>query len=190
MPKKISYNSPVILTFFLLSLISLILGYITSGYTNKLLFSVYRAPLSDPLYYIRIFTHVLGHVNFSHFFSNMLIILLVGPILEEKYGSKVLFYLIMFTALMTGIFNNIFFQTTLLGASGIAFMFITLVSFVNTDSGSVPLTLILISLMYMGNEMYLGITKPSNISRITHIIGGLMGVFFGFLLNNNRRYYD
>ncbi len=185
--KRISYNSPVILTFVLISLFSLILGAITNGVSTQYFFSVFRSSFSDPLSYVRIFTHVLGHANFEHFFSNMLIILLIGPVLEEKYGSKIILYLIIFTALITGLFNIIFFETSLLGASGIAFMFILLASFVNIKRGEIPLTLILISLMYIGNEIYLGLTRPDNISRITHIIGGILGAFFGFILNTDRR---
>lgn len=189
MVKKVNYNSPVILSFFFLSLFSLILGYFTNGTSTRLLFTTYRAPLLDPLMYIRLVTHVLGHANVEHFFSNMLIILLVGPILEEKYGSLVLFYLIVATALITGLFNNIFFTTGLLGASGVAFMFIILVSFVNVKEGTIPLTLILVSVMYIGQEIYQGVIDESNISRITHILGGFLGGIFGFLLNN-RRIYD
>ncbi len=183
---KISYNSPVILTFVLVALLSLILGGLTGGYTTSLFFSVYRAPFSDPLAYIRIFTHIFGHANFEHFFGNMLIILLVGPVLEEKYGAKIMIYLIIFTALITGLFNIIFFSSALLGASGVAFMFIVLSSFVNIKAKKIPLTLILISVMYIGNEIYLSFTSIDNVSRITHIIGGLLGVFFGYLLNTRR----
>ncbi len=183
---KISYNSPVILTFALVSFISLILGAITGGFTTQLLFSVYRSPLTDPLSYIRIFTHVLGHVNFQHFFGNMTIILLVGPTLEEKYGSKIIFYLIIFTALITGLFNVMMFRTALLGASGIAFMFIILSSFVNMKKGQIPLTLVLISVMYIGNEIYLSFVSADNISRITHILGGSLGAVFGYVLNTKK----
>ncbi len=183
---KISYNSPVILTFVLISLFSLILGFVTNGASTTLLFSVYRCSLTDPLGYIRIFTHVLGHANFEHFFGNMLIILLIGPVLEEKYGGKMLIYLILFTALITGLFNVIFFSSALLGASGVAFMFIVLSSFVNIKSKKIPLTLILISVMYIGNEIFLSFTSVDNVSRITHIIGGLLGAFFGYLLNTKK----
>lgn len=192
MQKKISYNSPVILTFFCFSLVSLILGNYTNGFTTRLLFSVYRSPINDPLAYIRIFCHVLGHVNFAHFFNNMLIILLVGPLLEEKYGSIILFYLIVATALITGLFHIIFFKGALLGASGIAFMFIVLTSFTNVKSDKIPITLILVSFMYIGNEIYLSIAQEDNVSRITHILGGLLGAFFGIILNryNKGRKYD
>lgn len=187
---KIKYNSPVILTFVLICLLVLILGGLTGNKSTLLLFSVYKSPLSDPLFYFRLFSHVLGHVNFQHFFSNMLIILLVGPILEEKYGSKITFYLIIFTALITGIFNVIFFNTKLLGASGIAFMLILLSSFVNIKKGEIPITLILIAFMYIGNEIYLGIVSDDNISRMTHILGGALGAFFGFVLNTEGVSYD
>ncbi len=181
--KKISYNSPVILTFFFICLGALILSFITMGKTNELFFSVYRSSLKDPLTYIRLVGHIFGHANFSHFFGNMLIILLIGPILEEKYGSKIIIILIVVTALITGLFNMIFTSNMLLGASGVAFMFIILISIVNFEKGKIPLTLILIFIMYIGNEVVLGITSVDNVSRITHILGGVIGGFFGYVLN-------
>ncbi|MCM1578679.1 MAG: rhomboid family intramembrane serine protease, partial [Ruminococcus sp.] len=77
----ITYNSPVILTFTLISLAALIIGGITGGRSTTLLFSVYRSPLSDPLTYLRLFTHVLGHSGISHYMGNFTVILLVGPML-------------------------------------------------------------------------------------------------------------
>ncbi len=184
--KKISYNSPVILTFFFISLGALILNTITMGNTNILFFSVYESSFANPLTYIRLVGHVFGHVNFSHFFSNMLVLLLIGPILEEKYSSKIIAILIVVTAVITGLFNMIFTDNMLLGASGIAFMFIMLISTVNFEKGKIPLTLILISIMYIGNEIFLGLTSADNVSRITHILGGVIGAIFGYVLNAKR----
>ena len=53
----------MILTFFLLSLGALFLGQWTGGWTTKHLFCVYRGSLKDPLFYIRLFGHVLGHAS-------------------------------------------------------------------------------------------------------------------------------
>ena len=64
--KRIQYNSPVSLTFALASLGVLLLGEISGGYITRLLFCVYSSPLSDPLTYIRVFTHVLGHADYQH----------------------------------------------------------------------------------------------------------------------------
>ncbi len=85
---RLSYNAPVVISFALASLLALILNWVTGGKSNSLLFSVYRAPLRDPLSWLRVFLHVLGHAGYAHFMGNMMLILVVGPPLEEKYGSR------------------------------------------------------------------------------------------------------
>ena len=126
----IRFNAPVVLSFALLSLLALILDSVTGGYTTSEFFCVYRSSLSDPFTYVRFFGHVLGHADYSHYMSNMLLLLLIGPTLEEKYGSKTLLMTIAVTALVTGVVNFVFFPTTaLLGASGVVFMMIVLSSF-------------------------------------------------------------
>ena len=179
----IQYNAPVVLTFSVISLVVLIIGMATSHNSTWLLFSVYRSSVADPLAYLRIFTHVLGHVSFEHFFSNFLMLLMLGPILEERYGSRQMIYLIVFTAFITGLFQIIFFSTALTGASGIIFMFMILSGFTNSKQGKIPLTLILLVLIFIGREVFYGITLDDNISRTTHIVGGICGAIFGFLIN-------
>ena len=100
--KKLQYNSPVILTFFLLSLGVLLLDWITGGWTTLHAFCVYRSSLADPLFYVRLFGHVLGHADFDHFLGNMLLLLVIGPPLEEKYGSRTLLAGILLTAGVSG----------------------------------------------------------------------------------------
>lgn len=84
----ILYNSPVILTFALLSLLALGLGKLTDGWTTQNLFCVYRASLTDWLTYPRFFLHVLGHPDFAAYCSNIVILLVVGPMAEERFGGK------------------------------------------------------------------------------------------------------
>ncbi|MGN0666727.1 MAG: rhomboid family intramembrane serine protease [Huintestinicola sp.] len=180
---RLSYNSPVILTYAIIAFAALILDLITGGKTNMLLFSVYRAPLSDPLFYFRLFGHVIGHSGIDHFVGNFMIILLVGPMLEEKYGSKKLLLMILFTALITGLINVIFFPTGLLGASGIAFMLILLSSFANNSSGQLPLTFVFVALFYLGGEILDGLFVQDNISQMAHIIGGGCGCVFGWAIS-------
>ena len=179
----VQYNSPVVLTFAAISFFVVILGNITNHASTFALFAVYRSSFADPLAYIRIFGHIFGHVNFEHFFNNFLTLLLVGPILEEKYGAKKLIYTIAFTAVITGFVQIIFFDTALLGASGIAFMFMILASFANMRSGRIPLTLIVVFAVFLGREVISGITIDDSISRVTHIVGGICGAIFGFIIN-------
>lgn len=84
---KLSYNAPVTLTFALLALTALVLDHFTGGWTTVHLFSVYRCSLSDPLAFFRFFGHVLGHSGIQHFMGNMLFILLLGPTVEDRFGS-------------------------------------------------------------------------------------------------------
>lgn len=124
--KKIDYNAPVVLSFALLSFFVLLLGEATGGAITLKYFCVYRSSLADPLTYFRLFSHVLGHANLQHYASNMLLLLILGPMLEEKYGSKMILEMIVVTAFVTGVINFIFFTNGLLGASGIVFMMIIL----------------------------------------------------------------
>ena len=188
---KIQYNAPVVLTFSLLSAAVLLLNAITSGWTNTYLFSVYRSSLADPLFYIRLFGHVLGHANFEHFVNNFIIILLAGPMLEEKYGSKRMILMLAVTAFVTGLIYVIFApRVGLLGASGIGFMMILLASFVNLKRGKIPVTLILCVVVFIGREIASGLTTDDNVSQLTHILGGLCGAAFGFFANKDTLMAD
>ena len=182
---RLQYNSPVILTFALFSTIVLILSSITDGRSNTFLFMVYRSSFTDPLAYVRVFTHAIGHANLDHFLNNFLMILLVGPMLEEKYGSKSLVIMIIITAFVTGIVHLITSTGAMLGASGIVFMLILLSSFTNIQKGRIPLTLILALALFIGREIISSVTTDTNIAHLAHIIGGICGASFGFLLNKS-----
>ncbi len=183
-PIRIQYNSPVVLTFALVSLLALVLGIVTGGTSTTALFCVYRAPLTNPLTWIRLFTHVLGHASLEHYVGNMMLFLLLGPMIEEKYGSLPLLGLIVVTAAATGAFNMLVFPgSALLGASGIVFMLIILSSMVRLEEGKIPLTMILVVIIYLGQEVYNGIALADNVSQLTHILGGVCGGAGGWLLN-------
>ncbi|MCR5664671.1 MAG: rhomboid family intramembrane serine protease [Oscillospiraceae bacterium] len=180
---RLQYNSPAVLSFSLAALAALLLGYVTRGRATALFFSVYRSPLTDLLTYPRFFLHVLGHQNFEHFIGNIMLILVVGPPMEEKYGSRSLIWAIAVTALVSGLVNWLFFPgTALLGASGIVFMLIVMSSLSGMKDGCIPVTLILVLLLYLGREVVNGITLSDNVSQLTHIVGGLCGAFLGLSL--------
>jgi membrane associated rhomboid family serine protease len=132
----------------------------------------------------RLVSHIAGHQNWAHFMGNFTFILLLGPMLEEKYGSGRLLAMILFTGFITGVLNILFFSTGLMGASGIVFMFIILSSFANIRSGDIPLTFILVVSLFLIKEV-LDILKQDNVSQFAHILGGVAGSFFGFRSQRN-----
>ena len=181
--RRIQYNSPVVLNFALLSLLALVLGVFTGGWTTARFFCVYRSSLLDPLTYVRMFCHVLGHSGWTHYSGNILLMLVIGPQLEERFGSRPLLICIVATALITGLIQFIFFPgTALMGASGIVFMMILMASTGGGRSGGIPLTLILVALFYIGGEVTTALTTADNISQLSHIIGGVCGAVLSIAL--------
>lgn len=179
--KKLHYNSPVILTFFFLSLTALILDVASHGWTTRNLFSVYRSPIT-PLFFVRLFGHVLGHSGYAHFSGNMVLFLVMGPPMEEKYGSRSLLAGILLTALISGLLQCLLFPgAALLGASGIVFMLILLSSLAGMKTGTIPLTLILVSVIYLGQEVCSALFVQDNVAHFMHLVGGLCGAGFGLL---------
>ncbi len=180
MSAKIDYNSPVVLTFSLLCVGIYILDLFTGNWIMSGFFTLQpHFSFFNVLDYFRLFSHIFGHGGHEHLLGNLTFILLLGPVLEEKYGSQKLIFMMAFTAFITAILNILLFSNGLLGASGIVFMFIILVSFTNVKAGKIPLTFILIMVLFVGKE-FLNTLEPNNISEFAHIIGGMCGSVFGF----------
>lgn len=192
--KRISFNAPVILSFAILSAAVLAISRLTNGISDRLFFSVYGHSWTNPLGYVRLFGHILGHADLQHYSSNFLLILLIGPMLEERYGSKNLLIMIALTALATGVFSALFIPNmAVFGASGVAFMMILLSSFVSSQKGTIPVTLILAVVIYVGRELVGGVSNlvgmtSDDISQLAHVIGGICGIAFGILYKKQRVY--
>ncbi len=176
---RLSYNSPVVLTYAALCLVLLAVDWLTQGWFNRNVMVCYGHPsLLDPMTYVRCVTYFFGHSGWAHYASNMLLMLLVGPVVEEKYGSGNLAFMIMVTGIASGIIHCIFFDGGIIGASGIVFMMIILSAFTNMKKGEIPLSLILVAAIYLGREIVSAFT-PDTVSQFGHIIGGVFGLFWG-----------
>ena len=187
---KITYNAPTTLSFTLVSALALALSSTLIPGLTQAWFST-PAPFqpSQIQDWIKLFTHPLGHASLDHFLGNFSFILLLGPILEATYGSLSILLMMVVTALVTGVLNVLLFPTTvLLGASGIVFMMILLASITNFGKGQIPLTFLLVLILFLGKEVWNGIAHRDQISQFAHIIGGMVGSTFGFF--RTRRVID
>lgn len=185
---RISFNAPVVLGFSMLALAALLLDKATGGLTTDMLFSVYRAPLASPLTWLRFFGHVFGHAGWQHFMGNIMLVLVIGPLLEEKYGSGAMLAVIAVTALVTGLLNFVLFpHVQLLGASGVVFALILLASFTSVKEGEIPLTFLLVAVIYIGGEIMDGILIRDSVSNLSHIAGGAVGAVLGYGMCNFKR---
>ena len=182
--RRITFNSPVVLGFVIISFGAMVANYLTAGLSNQLLFTTYHSSLASPMTYVRFFTHVLGHSGWSHYIGNMMYLLLLGPMLEEKYGSRAIIEVILVTGLVTGLVNWFLFPgVALCGASGVVFAFIMMTSFTGFKEGEIPLTVILVTVIFIGQQVYEGLFVQDNVSNMAHIAGGLVGAVAGYVLN-------
>lgn len=177
---RISYNAPVVLTFAALAVAVFV---ITSEHVapNLKLWFVAWPEFRDTRSYVGLVTHILGHANWNHLLGNFMLILLIGPILEERFGSGRLLMMILVTALVTGLINVAVSSDALLGASGIVFMMILLASTANIKQGEIPLTFIAVAVIYLGGEIVRAVSDDDQVSQMAHLIGGATGAVFGFM---------
>lgn len=190
----IVYNAPVTLTFALLCVIELILQTRLSGTTPRIFIAPSR-PGTDmalnfkiPSEYLRLFLHVFAHADLEHLISNLSFLLLLGPGLEDRFGGPLLALMIITTAFATAVINACFVPAGLLGASGVVFMMILLSSYTTIDRSQIPLTFVLVCILYIGNEIVsFREEAASGISALAHITGGICGSLFGFLTAPDKK---
>lgn len=172
---RISYNAPVVLTFALLSV-----GVFLIPEETRLQWFATHGRLDGLAGYVTLVTHIFGHASWQHLIGNFMLILLLGPILEERYGSFSLIVMIVITALVSGLVDTALGDRTL-GASGIVFMMILLASTANIRQGEIPLTFIAVAVIYLGGEIVHAVRDEDNVSQLGHLLGGVSGAIFGFL---------
>ena len=186
---RIKYNAPTVLTYALIcALVVLISNKLLPGLANNW-FTVPGKGRFSPASlrnWITVLTHVMGHASWGHLVGNFSIILLIGPMLEENYGSVSLLVMILITTVVTGLLNVLFFTTGLMGASGVVFMMILLASFTNFSRGEIPFTFILVLVLFLG-EQFVKSFHSDNVSYFAHIAGGFCGSLFGFFFPPKRR---
>ena len=184
---KITFNSPVVLCFVFICVGVQVASTLTGGITTQVFFTAKPGPWTDPLTYLCLVTHIFGHAGWDHLIGNMSYILLLGPLLEEKYGSGRLIGIILASALAASFANVFLMHSGVVGASGVVFTFILLSSVTGLREGELPLTFILVAALYFGQQIYGVFFIRGNVSYIGHIAGGVVGAIVGFLLPVNEK---
>ena len=63
---------------------------------------------------------------------------------------------------------------------------ILLASMTGIRDREIPITFILVTVLYLGQQIYEGFFASDNVSQLTHIIGGIVGAIFGYLVNRRK----
>lgn len=185
---KVAYDAPVTLTFAILSILLFVIN--TFLMKGKLTALILAAPtmqggelpfvVSNPLSYLRMFLYVFGAADSSMLITNLIFILLLGPAMEERYGSIVIGIMIAVSAIFAGVLNACFCQKMLQGAISVVFMIIFLNAFLSLSKKKLPLSFIAVFILFILREI---LEKNPNgiIGIIAGLAGGLCGSLFAFL---------
>ena len=207
LPYKIVLDAPVPLFFVIIStFVFLIDFFILKDRSSLFLTSSPTAAggalpfaISQPLSYIRLFLYVFGFSSPQMLLTDLIFIMLLGPAIEERYGSVVIAIMMAVSALFSGVLNACFCKASLRGASCIIFMLIFLNSFMSLSKKKVPLSFIFVVVLYVVREFLeksTGLAGTSNagagtamgaVSILICIAGGLCGSLFAFLTSPKAR---
>lgn len=173
---KFEYNSPVVLTFSIISVLIFVLDAVLPINLIATLFS-YSGSFSI-IGIIQLFLWPLGHGSLEHLIGNLTFLLLIGPMIEKKYGSSTVLILMLVSAVVIGLVQSLIFHSGILGASGIVFMMIVLTSFTSDKKDKIPLTFVAIAIIFLGKELVNGLFVDNNISELSHLLGAGIGVVY------------
>lgn len=191
---NIAFDAPVTLTFTLVCIILFILN--TLAFKGDLTAKLFASPTvvtgehgflpGSLLSYFRLFFYVFGITNFSTLITQLLFVLLMGPAMEERYGSIVIGIMIGVSTLFSGVLNACFCNQSLIGTLPVVFMLIFLNSFMSFSKKKIPLSFLAVFVLFILREIF---EKNPNgiVGIIICIAGGLCGSLFAFLTSPKAR---
>lgn len=180
---KVRFNAPFTFFYaFLIVLIFFLNQYVTPGLIGRF-FSVPGkggANWTSPILLMQTVAYVVGHTSWAHLTSNIMMILLLGPPVESRYGSVMMAIMVILTAAVGGVINLLFFPAPLVGASGIVFMLVVLVSFAGMDDDEFPVSVLIVFSIFVAREV-IAFHTSGRVSHTAHIEGAVLGGLYGYL---------
>lgn len=188
---KVSYDAPVTLTFVLISAIIFLLSFFLAkaGKADGLE-KIFTSPtaqtgalpfiVKQPLSYLRLLFYIFGSVADGALvlFTNLILIMLLGPAMEERYGSVIIGIMIFVSALFSGVLNACFCEASLVGSVPVVSMMIFLNAFMSFSKKKFPLSFAAVMILFVVLQVFSG---AGAVRIIICIAGGLCGSLFAFL---------
>ena len=186
---KVSYDAPVTLTFVIVCAIIFLLNMLLAKSGKVAGFEkIFASPTSQAgvlpfipkqvLSYLRLLLYIFGTFEINTLLSNLIMIVILGPAMEERYGSVIIGLMIFVSALFSGVLNACFSAESLVGALPVICMMVFLNAFMAFSKKTVPLTFIFVIILIAFMQIFSG---NNAIQTVICIAGGLCGSLFAFL---------
>ena len=191
---KFQYDSPVMLTFAFITLIIFILDtFVFKGKLKDVWLITPTAAggqfpfaFSDLRSILRLFIHVFGYTESPVLVCNLIFILLLGPQMEDRYGSVIIGIMIFVSALFSGVLNACFCTNAVSGAEPVVFMLILLWTMMQLSRSKISASAIAVIALFI--TMLVFRKNPNGVVGVAVVAaGGLCGSLFAFLASPKAR---
>lgn len=186
-------NSPVILVIIFLSLCICVVQNLVDSDSLKNLFSapgMQGSPVAfnfkNPLDYLRIFVHILGCSGFQTLAINILFLLILGPSIEDRFGSPFIAIMILICSIVTSVVNVCFFSTVTQGLGSIVWALFLLTAFPAENRKVLPFAALMAVIILIAKDVS-SIFVFKNYSVIPQFIGGVSGSLISFAASAPKR---
>lgn len=197
---KFIFDSPVVLVFSVVSAVIFISDLILKLNLSEKIFecpgakSVPAFDFKSALSYVKLVIYPFGGENSTSFFLNIGFILLLGPVLEERYGSIMLALMIFITSLVGGVLTACVSTFGIYGCGGIVFMMIILSVLSVFIKKQLPVSWIFIFTLYLAFSLFSGKKisgfmpfMQNNVPVFIQLASGICGSLFGFFVCPKKR---
>ena len=186
---KFSYDAPVTISFVLICVVLFLLNSLV--FKGMLVKNLFSSPttvagtlpfiISQPMSYLRLLFYIFGANEPSVLITNLILIILLGPAMEERYGSVIIGIMIFVSALFAGVLNSCFCTKSLVGAVPVICMMIFLNAFISFSKKKIPLSFIVVIALFFVLQIFNG---EGIVYIFISIAGGLCGSLFAFLTSS------
>ncbi len=117
---------------------------------------------------------------------NIAILLLLGPRVEERYGSVLLILMFAISSFVAGILSAIFLPLSIYGLDGIAILLVLLTLFECANLKEISFNYIILLTLLLANSIVLSV-QQNYYGILVHYLGSLCAGSFGFLDYSERK---
>ncbi|MBS7294836.1 MAG: rhomboid family intramembrane serine protease [Treponema sp.] len=191
---KFSYDAPVSLSMAILIIVLFIIDtlIIKKPVISQFLQAPTVAAGSAPFAFssvralFGIVFHIFSYFDFNQLLCDLIFIMLLGPFMEERYGSIIIGIMIFVASLFSGVLNACFCSFPSSGAPCIVFMLILLDAMMNISKKKISASSIAVLLLFIV-RLYIVKNQNGIIDVIIVIAGGLCGSLFAFIASPKAR---
>lgn len=191
---KFSYDAPVSLSMAILILVLFLID--TLIIKKPLIAQCIQAPtvgagsapfaFSSPKALLGVLFHIFSYMDFNLLLCDLIFIMLLGPFMEERYGSVIIGIMIFVASLFSGVLNACFCKFPASGSTCVVFMLILLDAMMNISKKKISASSIAVLILFI-IRLYLVKNENGIIDVIIVIAGGLCGSLLAFMASPKAR---